>query len=227
MYGSSLTAPTVSDAQGGTYALLQNGNNGSVYLWIFRRTGLLAASSTAFTVTVVPSSGTAPIEVMSIEVLNDGGADATSTFHLGSGTSETSSVTSTVTNDLVLFLGADTLATFSSWGSGQTGITPYPSPPSNVSAWGSHQPQAAPGSAASTRTVTASTTWVAVSIAISPLVPWSGIAGKAFVTVSPVGLASSPAAPIANNGADYGPDTPATLTSGIQEALDSIASGIS
>lgn len=40
-----------------------------------------------------------------------------------------------------------------------------------------------------------------------------------FITVSPVGLVS-PGVIAPNNGADYGPDTPGTQTSGIQEAIN-------
>lgn len=41
--------------------------------------------------------------------------------------------------------------------------------------------------------------------------------GVPWVTVSPVGIAGGAA--VANNGADYGPDTPGTITSGILEAV--------
>lgn len=44
--------------------------------------------------------------------------------------------------------------------------------------------------------------------------------GVPVVTVSPVGLAGGAA--VANNGADYGPDTASTATSGIQEALNAL-----
>ena len=42
-----------------------------------------------------------------------------------------------------------------------------------------------------------------------------------YVTVSPIGLTGG-GAPIANNGADFGPDTPSTVTCGVQEALNSL-----
>lgn len=41
----------------------------------------------------------------------------------------------------------------------------------------------------------------------------------AYVTVSPIGYATTG---LANNGANYGPDTPGTTTSGIQEAINSL-----
>jgi hypothetical protein len=47
--------------------------------------------------------------------------------------------------------------------------------------------------------------------------PWRGLAGKPFLTVSPVGLTQTG---IINGGADFGPDTPSTQTNGIQEALN-------
>jgi hypothetical protein len=221
MYGSGLTNPSVSDSQDGLYELLASGHNSSIFLWVFRRYSPLASSS-SFEVTVTPSSSSAPIEVVSIAVLNDGGVDAVSTFQHGTGTTESSSVASSVTNDLVLFLGADHSATFSSWGSGQTGLTTYPTPPPNVTAWGSYQSQASPGTASSSRIITASLNWAAISIAISPMVPWSGVSGRPYLTVSPIGLLTTPAAAIANNGADFGPDTDGTMTNGIQEALNAI-----
>src|ERR1700688_670936 len=110
MFGTGLTAPTVADAQGGVYNLLLGGANGSVYLWVFRRSAALR-SSTTFTVTVTPSSSTSSIEVLSIEVLDDGGTDVISTLHTGTSTSESSSVSTGVSNDLVLFLGADNSGT--------------------------------------------------------------------------------------------------------------------
>lgn len=45
---------------------------------------------------------------------------------------------------------------------------------------------------------------------------WSGLAGKPYVTVSPIS-GSEP-----NNGADYGPDTAGTTTLGIQEAINAV-----
>ena len=52
---------------------------------------------------------------------------------------------------------------------------------------------------------------------------WSGISGyKPHLTVSAYGTALG--APVANNGADYGPDTSTTSTSGIQEAINAAAS---
>lgn len=221
MYGTSLGNPTsITDSQGGVYNLLQSGHSGSVYLWVYRRAGPLA-SSASFTVTVTPASSTVPIEVVSIEVLSGGGADVVSTFHSGTGTSETSSVVTAY--DTVLFLGADNSGGFSSWGAGQSGISGYPSPPTNVTAWGSYQSLVSPGTANSTRTISSSKAWAAICLAITPQVTWSEIAGKPFVTVSPLGTVGG--ATIANNGADYGPDTAATNTSGIQEAINSLTSG--
>jgi hypothetical protein len=71
-------------------------------------------------------------------------------------------------------------------------------------------------------TINSSMDLVAVLLGLGPLVPeWSDISssGKPFVTVSPIGLSSGTA--LANNGADYGPDSAGTSTSGIQEAINS------
>lgn len=45
-----------------------------------------------------------------------------------------------------------------------------------------------------------------------------------WVTVSPIGLANSQVS-VFNNGMDFGPDTPGTTTSGIQEAINSFSKG--
>lgn len=222
MYGTSLSTPTLADSQGGTFKLLTNGSTATmgVYLWIFRRTSPVS-SSTTYNVTAVPSSSSSSIEVIAIEVLNDGGYDAYGSIQLSIGTSETASVATSVLNDLVLFLGADNSGTFNSWGSGQTAISGYPvTPPANVTAWGSYQTQASVGTATSSRFITASSAWIAVSVAIHPQTLWSGLAGKPYVTVSPIGTTLG-GATISNNGADFGPDTPGTTTSGINEAVNS------
>lgn len=46
----------------------------------------------------------------------------------------------------------------------------------------------------------------------------SNLAGSTYVTVSPTGIATG--GTVANDGADFGPDTPGTQTTGIQEAID-------
>jgi hypothetical protein len=56
-----------------------------------------------------------------------------------------------------------------------------------------------------------------------PNVEWWSLSGKPYVTVSPVGLAAGFEF---NNGADFGPDTPGTQTSGIQEAVNSVNQGV-
>jgi hypothetical protein len=62
-----------------------------------------------------------------------------------------------------------------------------------------------------------------ITVAIKASVDWSGLSGKPYVTVSPIGIQNSGSG-VPNNGADFGPDTlPSTNTSGVQEALNSIA----
>ncbi|MGA8303242.1 MAG: hypothetical protein WA691_08435 [Thermoplasmata archaeon] len=48
---------------------------------------------------------------------------------------------------------------------------------------------------------------------------WITLAGAPYVTVSPTGL-SNGLSNLPNNGADFGPDTPGTMTTGLQEALN-------
>ncbi len=58
-----------------------------------------------------------------------------------------------------------------------------------------------------------------------PMTPWTGLAewenikGKPYITVSAKGIANG-LSDIPNDGADFGPDTPGTQTSGIQEAYN-------
>ncbi len=58
-----------------------------------------------------------------------------------------------------------------------------------------------------------------VYYAIEPPEPWGNIRGKPYITVSAKGI-SNGLSDIENDGADFGPDTPGTQTSGIQEAID-------
>jgi hypothetical protein len=225
MYGTGLTTPSVTDSESGQYYLLINGSNGSIRLWVFRRHAPVPLASSSFQITVTPSSSSAPIEIMAVAVASDAGVDNLSSVYTGTATNpETSTVNTLSTNDLVLFFGADNHGSFSSYGSGQTGLS-YPAAPTSVQAWGSYQTQeGVPATASSTRNLTGTATWVAVSIAIFPALPWTGVVGRPFVTVSPIGTSTSPATPLPNNGADFGPDSYGTLTSGIQEALNSIES---
>ena len=60
---------------------------------------------------------------------------------------------------------------------------------------------------------------------LPPNAAWQALNGKPSVTVSPIGLSTSGVTQ-KNNGADYGPDTLGTTTSGIQEAINSGATSI-
>jgi hypothetical protein len=225
-------APQISDSQNGTYTLLRNvaeriGGTTDLYIWVWRR-GYPVTASTAFTVMASNLSGSTPAELAVVEVLNEGDLDVIGLGSFGGGTTESTTITTVAASDLLLFFGADTAGTFSSWGAGQTGI-PYPNgPPTGATAWASHQVVGAPGSTSPQRVIMANQTWVAFGIAIHPQVPWTAVDGRPFATVSAIGLNSTPAASISNNGADFGPDTPGTTTCGIQEALDVAApSGLS
>lgn len=169
-YNSSSGTPTVGDTQGGTYFLLSNGVIGSISLWIFRRNSPVN-SSTSFQVNLtVPSSTTASL-VAAIEVINDGTIDTITAngVQTGTGTSESVSLNTSGSNELVLFLGVDALGTSPTLGTGQTAISGYPSPSSTISAWGSYQSAASSGYVSSSRTVASAVNWAALSIAISPI----------------------------------------------------------
>jgi hypothetical protein len=73
-------------------------------------------------------------------------------------------------------------------------------------------------------TLSAYQNFVAVFLALAPTA-WSGVVGKGQLTVSPVGITNTQGVTFANNGADYGPDSPAepsglSVTSGILEAIN-------
>ncbi|MEM3860013.1 MAG: hypothetical protein QW478_11540, partial [Candidatus Micrarchaeaceae archaeon] len=57
--------------------------------------------------------------------------------------------------------------------------------------------------------------------ASNPVPDWKILKGKPYVTVSAKGI-SNGLSNIPNDGADFGPDTPGTMTSGIQEAVNYI-----
>jgi|GEM_PF-2169811 len=61
-----------------------------------------------------------------------------------------------------------------------------------------------------------------LSIGLRSPVLWPGVAGRPYITVSPLGLINGLSG-LSNDGADFGPDTPSTTTCGIQEALNAAA----
>jgi hypothetical protein len=61
--------------------------------------------------------------------------------------------------------------------------------------------------------------YAALTICIRSAVAYSGVPGRQALTVSAAGVALA-SSPILNAGADFGPDTPGTSTSGIQEAMN-------
>jgi hypothetical protein len=63
-----------------------------------------------------------------------------------------------------------------------------------------------------------------LTVSIRPAVLWSEVSGKPYVVVSPLGIANGLSG-LVNGGADFGPDTPGTSTSGIQEAINALTSG--
>lgn len=78
------------------------------------------------------------------------------------------------------------------------------------------------GSNSFAETLGTSQTFAAVLISLGPM-QWGAIAeaDKPVVTVSPNGIANGQAN-VFNDGADFGPDTVSTTTSGIQEAINSL-----
>ncbi len=70
-----------------------------------------------------------------------------------------------------------------------------------------------------------SVAYAIITVAIKPGPLWSAVVGKPFVTVSAKGVKNG-SSPLVNGGADFGPDTSNTTTSGIQEAINSGAQEI-
>lgn len=149
------------------------------------------------TVTATRSSSTAQVEVVVIQVLGDGGHDAIGAFTSSSGTTESDAAVTVAESNITLFLSADSSGTFSNGGGGQIGLPGYPTPPEDVTAWGSYQPQFFAGSASLTRTSTAGTVLAVVSI--------GSVGAGSSGTASPFGIATGHT-PIPPSGAAFGPD---------------------
>ena len=62
-------------------------------------------------------------------------------------------------------------------------------------------------------------------INLRPSIPFTDIAGKSYYLISSKGLSDGSSDKL-NDGADFGPDTPGTQTSGIQEALNAAGNAI-
>jgi hypothetical protein len=168
MSGSSLTQPSVTDSQSGSYALQQSGNQGAIYLWTFAREGTVSMSP-SFKVTVTPGSSSSPIEIVAIELLNEAAVDFVGLVSSNTTTTEQASIQTFLESEFILFLGADNGATFSHWGTGQTPVPNYPTPPSGLTAWGSYQIQLTPNSVVPQRFLSGSgIAWVAACLAIGP-----------------------------------------------------------
>ena len=59
---------------------------------------------------------------------------------------------------------------------------------------------------------------VAVTLTTQPEIPLTYVAGLPWLTLSPIGTATA-GITLANNGADFGPDTASTTTNGWKEAI--------
>lgn len=221
IYSPSASVQSLSDNQSGKYSLIASGINGSVSLFVYRRQILQASGN--FQITAVANSNVVPFELTMFEVFGDGGVDATGTVATGTGKSQSASVATQTADDLVLFFGSEsTPPGTASYGAGQTNLSGYPTAPNNAESFGSYQTQTSAATVTPTQTTSNSVTWVAVAVAVSPQTPWYAVAGRPFVTVSPLGAVVTG---VTNSGADFGPDTPGTSTSGIQEALTYISGG--
>lgn len=178
------------------------------------------SSSTFFVFNAVDISGAAGVSVS---------RDVFSSGQTGSGTSSSDPISCVSPNDLVIALfcgfrltGTPTsaggfTATFSGVSGGNT------TTPKDITSNGFYYDAASAGIQNSSISWTTAEPYAIVTVAIKSVEAWVNLQGKPVVTVSPIGLGTSPPAAIANDGADFGPDTAGTQTSGIQEALNSVA----
>jgi len=220
---ASVNVSSITDSSGNTYTNRSrtHGTGISGEVW----TAPSPAASSTNTITITLSAATTSWSVTVGSYSGVSGFDVAGTAQAANSSSVSVSVTLTNTGDVLVAHVFTTPAVTTS--SLTTGYEDIPGSSTNYLAHQSYELVGSSGSPTGTvntfaETLSASQNYIAVLIALGPLVP---TVGKAFVTVSPIGLHTPIAAPIANNGCDFGPDTFETKTSGIQEAVCSIPNG--
>lgn len=218
---------SVTDSQGNAYtraAIIQNKTN-SIYpaqeVWY---TDDVPANS-SLTVTVTFNSSTFFIftatDISGVD--GSGSLDAVSSGQTGNATSSSDPISIISPYDLVVACQCSqrNTGTFTSGGgftSAFAGVSGT-SLTADVSTNGWYDDASAIGSYNSKLSSPSAQPYAVITVAIKASRAWTAISGRPTVTVSSKGLANGLSA-LANDGADYGPDTPHTSTSGIQEAMN-------
>ncbi len=165
------------------------------------------------------------------DAASNGSLDAVSSGQTGNTTSSSDPITTSNLNDLVIanqcaLRGIVTQSSgggFTSIAGGVSGPNfPPPPPPLDLNSGLWYLDATTTGTYNSSLTNGTAEPYAMLTVAIKPASTWAQLSGKPYRTVSASGIANGLSA-FANNGADYGPDTPGTTTSGIQEAMNFIA----
>lgn len=217
---STITVSSITDSAGNTYTPRSrtHGTAISGEVWSAH------VSSGTFTnlVTITLSAAVAGWAVAAGSYSGVMAFDSVGTAQTGATTNISVSVTATDPNELLV------AHVFTNAGVTTSGLTPgYLDVPGAGTSSDVHQSYllagGASGSNSFVETLSASSNVVAVLVAIVPaLSEWVAIFknSKPELTVSPLGYAQTG---VVNGGADFGPDTPNTQTSGIQEAISAQA----
>lgn len=240
----TITVTAVGDSASNTYhkagSVLRTANSPYPAVDVWYTDNVAANSALTVNVTI---SGSTNFTICACDVW---GADPTlsldnhSTGSSGTSKAASDSVTSDYPNNLIL-TGLAVGQTSSSVN--QNGSSPYPfvpiylvdlpglPPNTATSVWSLNTNRVGTDTAGFSWLGSSNSPWAEISVAIrsttSPWTevgPWAGQVGKSALTVSPIGISNGGSA-LPNNGADFGPDTLDTLTSGptnssgINEAL--------
>jgi len=236
-YNATLGGPfsvlSVKDSLGNVYSkaggkqyLSGSGPWPSVEIWYFD--GVAASSSLTVTVIFTGLCYFAIIVAAVTGCAPNGSVDVVSEGEAGSGTSSADPISTLSPNDLVFAFqcqvqGTGTLGT----GGGFTHILYNQSGSSvggDVTLSGFDLIVSPPNAADSSLSWTTAYPFAIITVAIKSPLPWSGVPGRSALTVSPVGISNGSSA-IINGGADYGVDTPGTITGGWNEAIAAAPAG--
>jgi hypothetical protein len=219
---ATITVSSITDSSGNTYTLRSRTHGTGVSGEVWSANGVNGTSTNALTITL--SAAVANWSVTVGSYAGVGGIDVAGTAEVASSSSVSAIAVAANSGELLvghIFTASVVILTGIPGG--------YSDIPGAGTSFRAHQSYLLAGSTGGTNTFSAtlssSLNFVAVLIALSPETPnWSLLAatGKPIVTVSPIGIADGATLP--NNGADYGPDTAGTVTSGIQEAINGVQS---
>ncbi len=229
-----ISVSTVTDSSGNAYkraGIIQNKTNSNYpaeEIWYADN----VPANSALTVTVTFNSRTGFFfTAMDIsDVSSNGSLDAVSGGQTGNTTSSSDPIGTINLNDLIItnqcalrgIVSQTSGGGFTSFPGGVSGPNYPPATPLDLNSGLWYLDATTAGTYNSSLTNGTAEPYAMLTVAIKPASTWAQLSGKPYRTVSASGIANGLSA-FANNGADYGPDTPGTTTSGIQEAMNFIA----